>query len=426
MTGVALTCDRNDRIYSADSTEKSCLAAAILPLTTDTFKSEEPKQRVARFFHLAQNDGGFDEFKDAQENSGTLGGGGACNGVPDPADCEAKKPFCVSTESIQKQCPVACDTCNTGVNAPKSNTTAVETVVAATPGVGSGDNTRDEDDSSENDPAESNFLGGVDTDGLLPPTPAPAPAPAPAPPAAALDSSDTNQTAADEGNTTSAGATAGIVITVILLLVGVGFPAKERPRSRAPTHETWPAPAPAAADSTPAVFVNGAFETPPAAAADDASVNVQKYENYFPKVGAEGGAGVAGGGGGGGNSGNGGAHIYENHAPEHSNLSTVDVLLEIPTEYNSDYQIPDALIVEGSESSDYQSLESPEHSNLSTVDVLPEIPTEYNSDYQIPDALIVEGSESSDYQSLESLIVGGFNLDYADLGKNYALYASSA
>lgn len=161
-------------------------------------------------------------------------------------------------------------------------------------------------------------------------------------------------------------------------------PAKERPRSRAPTHETWPAPAPApaAADSTPAVFVNGAFETPPAAAADDASVNVQKYENYFPKVGAKGGAGVAGGGAGGGNSGNGGAHIYENHAPEHSNLSTVDVL--------------------------------------------PEIPTEYNSDYQIPDALIVEGSESSDYQSLESLIVGGFNLDYADLGKNNALYASSA
>lgn len=92
----------------------------VLPLTTDTFKSEEPKQRVARFFHLAQNDGGFDEFKDAQENSGTLGGGGACNGVPDPADCEAKKRFCVSTESIQKQCPVACDTCNTGVNAPKS------------------------------------------------------------------------------------------------------------------------------------------------------------------------------------------------------------------------------------------------------------------------------------------------------------------
>ena len=85
-----------------------------------SLKSEEPKQRVARDFHVAQNDDGFDEFKDAQENSGTLGGGGACNGVPDPADCEAKKPFCVSTESIQKQCPVACDTCNTGVNAPKS------------------------------------------------------------------------------------------------------------------------------------------------------------------------------------------------------------------------------------------------------------------------------------------------------------------
>jgi len=190
-----------------------------------SLKSEEPKQRVARAFHVAQNDDGFDEFKDAQENSGTLGGGGACNGVPDPADCERKKAFCVSTESIQKQCPVACDTCNTGVNAPKSvrlrgylavcaascntngvvlhvkrttnytlrisrwmrniysnnhqhifslfffspsphacahlkkNETAVETVVTATPGVGSGDNAPDEDDSSENDPAESNFLG---------------------------------------------------------------------------------------------------------------------------------------------------------------------------------------------------------------------------------------------------------------------------
>lgn len=60
--------------------------------------------------------------------------------------------------------------------------------------------------------------------------------------------------------------------------------------------------------------------------------------------GRGGGQGGAAGARGGSDAGN-GAHFYENHAPGYP--SAVYAVPEVLTEYNSDYQIPDALTVEG-------------------------------------------------------------------------------
>eukprot|EP00729_Bicosta_minor_P021761 gene21761-11094_t len=91
----------------------------------------------------------------------------------------------------------------------------------------------------------------------------------------------------------------------------------------------------------------------PRPAAATAAGKQQNYEDFNliiggvdMEAGAEAGGGEAGAreAAGVGDAGN-GAHFYENHVPGYP--SAVYAVPEVPTEYNSDYQIPDALAVEG-------------------------------------------------------------------------------
>lgn len=74
-------------------------------------------------------------------------------------------------------------------------------------------------------------------------------------------------------------------------------------------------------------------------------MNRYVINNNIKKKGGANKAGSAGGAGGVGDASK-GAHHYENHAPVYPSV-VYAVAAEVPTEYNSDYQIPDALIVEG-------------------------------------------------------------------------------
>ena len=76
--------------------------------------------RGPRAFHVSQETEDDDVFKKAAEEAGGVAGGGnACNGVTDPEEtCANVLAFCASTEQFQRQCPVTCDTCNKGINAP--------------------------------------------------------------------------------------------------------------------------------------------------------------------------------------------------------------------------------------------------------------------------------------------------------------------
>lgn len=100
-------------------------------------------------------------------------------------------------------------------------------------------------------------------------------------------------------------------------------------------------------------FYENHFARPTAAPAS----KQQNYEDFNlifdgtcveMKGAVEGGANKAGSAGGAGGVGDAskGAHHYENHAPVYPSV-VYAVAAEVPTEYNSDYQIPDALIVEG-------------------------------------------------------------------------------
>lgn len=83
---------------------------------------------MARAFHVSQETEDDDVFKKAAEEAGGVtGGGNACNGVTDPEEtCANVLAFCASTEQFQRQCPVTCDTCNKGINAPVTNATTVD------------------------------------------------------------------------------------------------------------------------------------------------------------------------------------------------------------------------------------------------------------------------------------------------------------
>lgn len=104
-------------------------------------------------------------------------------------------------------------------------------------------------------------------------------------------------------------------------------------------------------DGTVQLYENDFPRPPPAAAT--AVGKQQNYEDFSLIIGGidmEAGGGRGGGQGGaagarGGSDAGNGAHFYENHAPGYP--SAVYAVPEVLTEYNSDYQIPDALTVEG-------------------------------------------------------------------------------
>eukprot|EP00729_Bicosta_minor_P010347 gene10347-20956_t len=104
-------------------------------------------------------------------------------------------------------------------------------------------------------------------------------------------------------------------------------------------------------DGTVQLYENDFPRPPPPAAT--AAGKQQNYEDFNLIIGGidmEAGGGMGGGQGGaagarGGSDAGNGAHFYENHAPGYP--SAVYAVPEVLTEYNSDYQIPDALTVEG-------------------------------------------------------------------------------
>lgn len=116
--------------------------------------------------------------------------------------------------------------------------------------------------------------------------------------------------------------------------------------------KTWAAPVYSEAQDGTAQLYENYFPRPPAATAAGKQQNYEDFNLIIGGIdmeagaeeGGEVGAADARGAAGGSDAGN-GAHVYENHAPRYP--SAVYAVPEVPTEYNSDYQIPDALTVEG-------------------------------------------------------------------------------
>lgn len=114
--------------------------------------------------------------------------------------------------------------------------------------------------------------------------------------------------------------------------------------------KTYAAPVYSEAQDGAVQLYENDFPRPAAATAAGKQQNYEDFNLIIGGVDMEAGAEAGGGGAGAreaagvGDAGN-GAHFYENHVPGYP--SAVYAVPEVPTEYNSDYQIPDALAVEG-------------------------------------------------------------------------------